>query len=983
MTRALSIVGALVLALGMSGVAAAQELPLPSNEVTAVEAVQEPAPVPDPTDGTDELEAALEVPEGTAVEPSPAPTRAARAVTPFAATSTTMEVIVRKRVIASPSGATSSVTANIGSNYAYTQGAVFRLYTNVSGAPGAAVTASWATCTVAAGAGQCVITIPNANSSNGGQRYWVVEEAPVAGSPAASAYANPDLYVGDYTNPTDRRRLVGLTQSVAGNRTNYLPMTASGVSGGTVLSNSELPGTDTPTVATGGSFGAVVNSLKNPAITPRCAPDTPRIALVIDESSSISASDWTTFRDALVGSGPDSVLGAMVDKASVSILGFGQGSYWHYGQNGPVAVTAQNRDAIADSVPDRSPARQGTNWDAALSTIAGVNGAHKYDLVLMATDGAPNYILGGVNSAGVNINNYNVTLRAIEAAIYAANDLKSAGTRTVTVGFGAGATDSRVERNIRAISGETKGSDYFQGSWDQVQDLMTEVVKSATCAVPITVSKTTIEDATTTSDVAGWDFAAAKQGSATLTGATTQTTKAGATGRAAWDLRFTQPTGQATSITLTETLKAEWVLDSAKCTVGGVDRPVTIAQGNQITINGLTAGSGSVACTFTNRHQPLPVDPPPGGLLILKAFDESVPAGSGDITFTGTYRCTVTEDSVASGTWSVKGAGTAQLTPAAGSPAANAIPAGASCAVTEQQPADSTGLPGSSWKWGTPIVGDPATIVSDASVTVTVTNRAERVYGNFQITKTVPAGSTADPSNSYSGAWSCTLGSETRTGTWGPMAAGGVWTSGTGQRIPLGATCKVTSEDRPEFPVAADRSHVWDGDPDLGSSVVSKASNLATVTVSNPTVRNLGEVSWEKVDQGGVTLSGSQWQVTGPGGSSTVVDCTASSCTGPDQDPTAGHFTLTDLLWGDYQLTETKAPAGYYRLADPIAFTVGAEDLDLSLGPITNTQVEGPVIPMTGGLGREFFPIAGLAVLGVGAIAAAAARRASRHQGDI
>ena len=62
------------------------------------------------------------------------------------------------------------------------------------------------------------------------------------------------------------------------------------------------------------------------------------------------------------------------------------------------------------------------------------------------------------------------------------------------------------------------------------------------------------------------------------------------------------------------------------------------------------------------------------------------------------------------------------------------------------------------------------TIANNKNGTITVTNKAKRVYGDFQVTKVLAAGSTADASNTYSGDWSCTLGAETRTGTWGPIA---------------------------------------------------------------------------------------------------------------------------------------------------------------------------------------------------------------------
>ncbi|NLE96987.1 MAG: hypothetical protein GX596_03220, partial [Propionibacterium sp.] len=95
-----------------------------------------------------------------------------------------MDVVVRKRVRANPTSL--SGLTNIGDDYSYTAGAVFRLYTNVGNAPGSRVDADWATCTIS-DEGECMITIPRVNrsGSNYGSRFWVVEEEPVSGSAAA------------------------------------------------------------------------------------------------------------------------------------------------------------------------------------------------------------------------------------------------------------------------------------------------------------------------------------------------------------------------------------------------------------------------------------------------------------------------------------------------------------------------------------------------------------------------------------------------------------------------------------------------------------------------------------------------------------------------------------------------------------------------------------------------------------------------------
>lgn len=63
-----------------------------------------------------------------------------------------------------------------------------------------------------------------------------------------------------------------------------------------------------------------------------------------------------------------------------------------------------------------------------------------------------------------------------------------------------------------------------------------------------------------------------------------------------------------------------------------------------------------------------------------------------------------------------------------------------------------------------------------------------------------------------------------------------------------------------------------------------------------------GEISWEKVDSDGNTLSGAEFRVTGPDGFDTVVTELAGQ---------AGQFKLEHLEYGEYTVTEVKAPTGY------------------------------------------------------------------------
>lgn len=141
-----------------------------------------------------------------------------------------------------------------------------------------------------------------------------------------------------------------------------------------------------------------------------------------------------------------------------------------------------------------------------------------------------------------------------------------------------------------------------------------------------------------------------------------------------------------------------------------------------------------------------------------------------------------------------------------------------------------------------------------------------------------------------------------------------------------------------------------------------------------------GSVAWTKVDEGGNALADSEWTLTGPDGQSTspvtVTDCVADQagqCAGPDTDPAAGAFSVDDLAWGDYTLTESKAPAGYVRSDTEHAFTIepgsDGSTLVVDLGALANEQATPPTLPLTGGMSTDAFLLGGgglLAAAGAG-----------------
>jgi endonuclease YncB( thermonuclease family) len=154
-------------------------------------------------------------------------------------------------------------------------------------------------------------------------------------------------------------------------------------------------------------------------------------------------------------------------------------------------------------------------------------------------------------------------------------------------------------------------------------------------------------------------------------------------------------------------------------------------------------------------------------------------------------------------------------------------------------------------------------------------------------------------------------------------------------------------------------------------------NKAVTCTLTNADLP--GSATWQKADEQGNLLGGSEWELKGPDGATVAItDCeaaNASACTGPDKNPAKGEFKLDGLKWGDYTLTETKAPVGYLKRDEALTFTIGATALTADLGKVTNTQTDALTIPLTGGLGQDAFLIGGGILLALAAIAIVLRRR--------
>lgn len=734
--------------------------------------------------------------------------------TPINPTASTTVVRVNKQVLRDSS--------------AYLEGATFRLELGGSGGPNGMQVPNTTTCTIAVDDDWCEIVVPDTNvptnqGGNQNRQVWAVEMDPEAASPAAGTYRIPQIAVGSGGDVTSALYYPGRTPQLVANQTVDMPQTGSGTST---------------------SIGKTVNAIKNPPVAPSCDAGLD-IVLVLDKSGSIAVGDRDDYADGL-----RTLVGSLTGTGSrMSVVTFNTTATI---QRTLSPVDNDLADYLDDLVDTNDGYANATNWDDGFTKANDLANSGAYDFVIFVTDGAPNQNRDGEN--GTPGSPRNPVIRSLENGVLSANELKSKNIPVLAVGVGNALEDPNgyAKMNLAAVSG-VENIDFFIGAWAQLGTKLQGIANSVTCRVPVEVIKK-VADASGQNPTpdAGWNMTVGMTpdpaGSAVLDPATATRPTAGDEGRVEWLVDFnTLDASAAVTVSEDAASKPGYDFHSLTCTItrsnGSVEN-VAIT-GQSALIPGVLPTDRGVSCTFTNK-----LKPPNGALQIVKAFDATVPDSAATQVFSGTYTCTVTgqEEPVLEGIWSRTGTGVAVL-----DPVADNLPPGAECTAEETSPAvgSSTGLPNTSWVWGTPDRTDDVEIESGETATITFTNKATRVYANFQVRKLVPIGSTADLANLYSGEWQCVLGDEEVSGEWGPIGVNGIWTSTAADAIPLGATCSVTSEDRPEWPVAGDHSYVWDGDPVFGDPVPAKsAAPLNIVDVTNATTRQYGSLTVTKVTEG-------------------------------------------------------------------------------------------------------------------------------------
>ncbi|KAB1658886.1 hypothetical protein F8O09_04760 [Pseudoclavibacter sp. CFCC 11306] len=272
------------------------------------------------------------------------------------------------------------------------------------------------------------------------------------------------------------------------------------------------------------------------------------------------------------------------------------------------------------------------------------------------------------------------------------------------------------------------------------------------------------------------------------------------------------------------------------------------------------------------------------------------------------------------------------------------IPVGAKVTLSEAKPSDTADT-----TWADPVFAPASadnvyTITADGRLKPTagdaadhtlVTNAASLRKGTFSITKAMAGTGTelVGTDRDYTGTWSYPAKDGVYAaghGEW-TVKAGATWTS-----QPVPANAEVTLHEN--TPQGVD-SATWQT-PDDQKVTIGENANGA-VTFTNTLDHDPGTVTWQKTDAtSGAKLSGSEWTLTGPDkGDSKVIQVVDNGA--GDEDPEVGALKVSGLAWGNYALTETKAPTGYQVTTQNLKVTIGQNAVDVRLKAIANQRIPG------------------------------------------
>ncbi|GAA3893882.1 hypothetical protein GCM10022381_39410 [Leifsonia kafniensis] len=922
---------------------------------------------------------------------------------------------------------------------------------------------SWTTC-LSDAAGDCNFVIPirsgpiSATGVPADSRFWVAQDAGDA-SPTGY-YSNPQLRVGsfgaapegtwEYRFRTDTELRAGMTY------TSQTPL-PSGLVTAPNYQTWRDPDRGFMRNREGGNnegyYGSNVTRTTGIWSQSRTNPDLPetcglRVAMVVDTSGSLGITGIAEAK-LTIGKFVDAFQGT---PTTMSLFSFSTASPGAAATNAPtpLPVTTAAQGTAFKAQYATWAAGGGTNWDRGLFEAA--NSGYAYDLVVMLTDGNPT-VMG--NSPSAYASTYN-KLQDVDAGIFSANQLKAKGTRIVAVGVGTAVTLAS-DVNLRAVSGTTKSSDYYNVL--SFADAATALagIATANCQGSIQVQKKIVPlggtIAQATDAPAGWQFDATSLEAAkvTVNAPATATTTADSHGMVNFGLAYTSPattglvkvqetqqagyallpdslgknavcvnaaTGASVAVTnVTDAAKPGFSIDTVakaqitctiyntplKLTVEKISNPATgtaVAPGSTVTytLKFTNTGSAPVPVDYTDSlnnvlddatWQGAAVVTPAGGLTVVRAttpINKLTITGSVLAKSTVTVSYTVVVKSGTTGDAVLKNV----LAPTTTTPPTDCVPTDPTVLCTTHPITGSYSMK----KVSVPATG---AIVSPGDVityTVTATGKDAPVTGVI-ITDTLT--DVLDDATFVSGAAKLTVGTGAATNVADPTGTPVIlhtapFTLAQGTTATLTYQVKVNAD-------AWSRTlrNVVTGTSD--GNVPPATCDPCTTTQTTP-----GKLLIEKIGESStavwVPMDGSAWAVfnDNAGQKGTLYTRTGVTAVVPSA---TGQFQLVGIPSGTYWLAETKAPAGFSLLAEPVQFTLAANGV-VTLGPgagggvvtvadtdgdkiflITVRDVPALMMPESGGSGTIPYLAGGILLLGLaGTLWYLNQRRRRRSSGD-
>jgi hypothetical protein len=548
---------------------------------------------------------------------------------------------------------------------------------------------------------------------------------------------------------------------------------------------------DNDVVSLPGGSRRWANAEPNPAWPGFCGMN---VALLFDESTSISGTEWAQMKTAAKGF-VDSLAGT---PSNISIFSFATTAPANTTKGLTSVSSAADVTALKAYIDAMSQKKGGTNWDAGLEQIA-LSGQH-LDAVLMLTDGDPTFYNGGGDGSSVELQN-------VEEAVHSANAVKLMSGSPRVLGIGIGISGNSY-LNLSAISGPTANSDYYLTDFSGLEAQL-KAIAAAQCGGKIIIQKqigSAIPGAVT-ADTNGWAFASSALSSGSITPSSGVTAHVG-NSDGVLELALKDGTWPK-SVTIAETLndpnKPGYSFVDVKCLKNGV------AVGTPNVVNGSVAITGiavndTVGCTFLNSrnvasltiHKVLNA---PAAAPVPASYSVNYDCGVG---YTGSRSVTTSLDATVTG-----------------------IPTGNTCTVTEVAPS-----PISGYTWSTAGYTPVSQVMAAGGKTITVTNTLTADTGSLTITKTVSNLDDAVVQSTFPVSYVCdALAGTTTVAVGSPRVISG---------IPTGTSCTVTEGD-----LTAVNGFTW-ADPTVTPVSVVMASGGKTITVANSISRDRGSLTITK-----------------------------------------------------------------------------------------------------------------------------------------